>query len=346
MDVLLVGGSGFLGGHVARALVQGGHRVTSLGRGRHHAAAGVETLIADRRDLGAVIGLLEGRRFDFTVDLAAYDAPDVERLFRVPRLTLGPYVLISTGQVYLVTTARRVPFREEDSAAPLMAEPNAGSTDHREWSYGIGKRRAEGALLALRTSHGVRGTILRLPVLIGEGDGSLRMWAYLERLLDGGPIVLPEGGSSPVRFLYAGDVAALIAAWIAGGAPSAAVYNLAQPEVATLRQAIEIMAHTAQVSPHFVDASWTELSNAGLTRSFSPYAGPWVSLLDPARAAGQLGFLGTRMDDYLPRVVRAALHHRPGTSHPGYAQRAAEIDLAVRLGAPDAAHVRASRKRV
>jgi nucleoside-diphosphate-sugar epimerase len=292
----------------------------------------VEALVGDRSDEAALARALEGRRFDLTVDLAAYDAPAVEKVFRVRRLALGRYVLISTGQVYLVTTAERTPFRETDSMATLLPEPPAGTPDHREWAYGIGKRRAEQALRALRGSHGVRGTILRLPVLIGEGDTSLRSWAYVERLLDGGPLLLPDGGARPVRFLYAGDVPHALFRWIEHGLPAGPIYNLAQPRIATLRQAIETMAKAAGVTPRFVDASWEEIERAGIARSFSPYGGKWVSVLDPGRAANQWGFSGTPMEEYLPRVTRWMLEHRPATSHPGYAQRALELGLADSLG--------------
>ena len=194
-DVLLLGGSGLMGAPTARALAERGARVSVLARGEHPTPAGVEMLIGDRRDPAALATVLEGRRFDFTVDFTAYDAPDIERLLLVPYAALGRYVLISTGQVYLVTEGAAPPFREQDSERSVSPEPSADSPDHAEWSYGVGKRRAEGVLRVLRASHGVRATILRLPIVQGEGDGSLRLWAYLERLLDGGPMVLPEGGA-------------------------------------------------------------------------------------------------------------------------------------------------------
>lgn len=328
MNILLAGGSGFLGNHVAAALDRAGHHVTSLSRGRRMPVAGAANLIADRRDPDAMRRALEGRRFDFTVDLAAYDAIDVEILFRLPRLTLGPYVMISTGQIYLVTTRGRMPFVEEASEAALSPEPPHGTADHREWSYGTGKRRAEGALLALRVSHGVRGVVLRLPVLMGEGDTSLRLWAYLERILDGGSILLPEGGVSPLRFLHAGDVGHAVVEWAEKGLAPSPIYNLAQPDITTLRATIEMIAAAAGRSPRLVDAPMRELEREGLERSFSPYSGPWVSVLDPARASVEWGFTGTAMERYLPTVVRWHLENRPSGSHSGYLDRALEIDLA------------------
>jgi len=334
--ILLLGGTGFLGGHVAAALIEAGHRVTVLSRGRRAVPAGVEALSGDRHEPGDLARLLEGRRFDATVDFTAYDAADIERLLLIPYAALGRYVLISTGQVCLVTTAPRMPYGEDDSEYPLKPEPPAGTRDHREWSYGVGKRRAEGALLALRASHGVRGLVLRLPVMLGEGDSSLRTWAYLERMRDGGPLLLPEGGMSPVRFLYVRDLARLVLGVLESAPPKLAVYHVAQPDVVPLREVLERMARLAGLPARFAAVTDADLEAAGVDRSCSPYSGPWVSVLDPARAAAEWGFLASRLDDYLPAVVRWHLENPPGTSHPGYAQRDRERALAARREAPAA----------
>lgn len=329
--VLVVGGTGFLGGHVVRALAEVGHDVTAMSRGQRPTPPEARPLLADRRDPESLSRALEGQRFDFTVDFAAYDAADIERLLLIPYAALGRYAMISTGQVCLVTSAPHIPYREEDSEAPLRPEPPPGTPDHREWSYGAGKRRAEGALLSLKATNGVRAVILRLPVMLGEGDSSLRTWAYLERMLDGGPILLPDGGSGSVRFLYVGDLARVVCRLVDMGPPRSTVYHLAQPDVPTLREALERMAKLASVSPRFVDVSQSDLEGAGLDRSCSPYTGPWVSLLDPARAAGELGFMGRRLEEYLPAVTRWHLDHRPAKSHPSYATRERELALAARL---------------
>lgn len=332
MHVLLVGGTGFLGGHVGRAFLESGHDVSVISRGRRPVPPGVTHLHADRTDPVALGRLLEGRRFDFTVDLTAYDAADVERLLLIPYAALGRYVLISTGQVYLVTQDPPVPSAEQNSERPLVPEPEPGTHEHANWVYGTGKRRAEGALLALREMHGVRSVILRLPIIQGEGDGSLRLWAYLERMLDGGPIVLPDGGARHVRHVYAGDVAAAIVRLAGMPPPRFRIYNLAQPETVSLREFLTRVALAAGLAPRFVDATWDEIEGAGIDPSFSPYGGRWASVPDPARAA-EWGFVGSRLDEYLPRVVKWHLAHRPAESHEGYVQRAAELELAARLSA-------------
>jgi len=333
LRILLIGGSGFLGHHVAAPLIEAGHEVTVLSRAGRERPPGTELLKADRRDRASLAQALEGRRFDLTVDFLVFDAADVENLLFVPRAALGRYLMISTGQVYLVTAGVQPPYREDDAEGALIPEPDdPESYEHASWSYGVGKRRAERAVLELRETHGVRAAILRLPIIQGEGDGSRRLWGYLERMLDGGPLVLPNGGGAPARFVYVGDVARLIAR-IALEPPRSAVYNLAQPDSMPLRDFLDRAGQLAGVKPRWIDASWEECKAAGLDESgFSPFAGRWRSLLDPSKAATELGFLGQRTEEYLPGVVHWHLEHRP-PSHAGYAQRKLELDLAFRLGA-------------
>lgn len=329
-EFLLAGGSGFMGTHVARGLTVRGHRVTVLSRGHRQPVAGATMLTADRRDPAGVAGALHGRRFDLTVDFLAYDAPDLEWIARASPGSLGTCVMISTGQVYLVGEGAEPPFVEEDARRPTRPEPATSEYDRGSWGYGVGKRRAEQALVDLAGSHGVPGIALRLPIVQGEGDGSLRLWGYLERMLEGGPIVLPEGGSRPTRHLYAGDLAPVLARLAEAPAEHVA-YNLAQPDVVPLRTFLERLAEAVGRTARFIEAPWDVCRAAGLDESFSPYAGAWSSILDPGRAAAALGFDGTASKDYLPRVVRWHLEHRPSASHGGYVQRSRELELAERL---------------
>ena len=330
LHALLIGGSGFLGGHAARGLLAAGHHVSVLSRGRSTPVPGTVALTADRRDAGSMGAALGGLRFDLSVDFGLFDAPDLEWLGQVSPTALGRFVMISTGQVYLVGAGAAMPYREEDDRFPLMSEPPAGSADHAPWSYGAGKRRAE-ATLARVAESGLDAVTLRLPTVQGEGDTSLRLWAYLERMLDGGPLVLPDGARRPARFVYAGDLAGALASIAAAPRLAHRAYNLSQPDVMPLRDFIDRVAHAAGLAPRLIEASWEECRTAAIDERFLPYAGSWASVLDPARIAEELGVVCARCEDYLPRVVRWHLEHRPAASHEGYADRSRERDLAARL---------------
>ena len=336
MRILLLGGSGLLSGAALAAFLDEGHDVFAVTRGGRPRPARprLTALTADRRDAGALAAVLSGQRFDFTADFLAYDAADVERLFGVPGFEPGRLAMISSGQVYLVSSSLRPPFQEVDADSPPSPEPARGSRDHGEWAYGMGKRRAEAALRERASARGVPALSLRLPVIQGEADGqaSRRLWAWLERMRDGGPVLLPEGGEQRVRFLYAADAArALVTLAGIERWPDEPALNLAQPDEPTLREFLEQVAAVAGLAPRFVPVSADELGRAGLADTCAPYWGRWCSRPDPSRALELLGFRTLRVAEYLPAVVRAHLAEVPRESHPGYAHRARELELAARL---------------
>src|SRR6185295_9184357 len=103
LSVLVVGGSGLLGGPATRALLARGHEVTVLSRGTRAAPEGATHRVADRSNPSALAGALAERRFDVVLDLLAYDGRDVARLFATTGFEVGHYLMVSSGQVYLVS---------------------------------------------------------------------------------------------------------------------------------------------------------------------------------------------------------------------------------------------------
>jgi nucleoside-diphosphate-sugar epimerase len=331
MRILLLGGSGLLSGAALRAFVRAGHDVSVLTRGERAMAPRASQLKADRRDAGSLRAVLEGERFDFTADFLAYGGGDVDRLLSVPGFEPGRLVAISSGQVYLVTAAPEPPFREQAADRPLSPEPARGTRDHDEWKYGMGKRAMEAALVRASAARGLKALALRLPVVQGEEDrdNSRRLWAWLERMFDGSPVLLPEGGRQVVRFVYAGDIAeALLALASAPRWPAEAALNFAQPDELPLRAFLERVAALAGATPRFASVDRAALEHAGLADTCAPYWGRWCSRPDPSRALAALGLKPHAVDEYLPGVVRAHLETPPPSSHPGYTRRAEEVALA------------------
>lgn len=334
MHILLLGGSGLLSGAAREAFLADGHEVTVVSRGRAALPphARLRLLRADRHDAAELSRALAGQRFDLTVDFLVYHGADVDGLFAVPGLSLGRLVMISTGQVYLVTRDPRPPFREADADAPTIPEPEPATRAWYNWEYGMGKREAEAALRRCGAARGVPTLALRCPVVQGEADGaaSRRLWAWLERMRDGGPVLLPDGGAQPVRFVYAGDVARALVALADGPWPREPALNLAQPEECSLRAFLAEVAACAGLATEFVDVSGEVLAAEGLEEC-ATYWGRWCSRPDPAAAFAALGFTTRGPSEYLPSVVRAHLAHPPAASHEGYAHRARELALAARL---------------
>ena len=335
MRVLVIGGTRFVGYLLAWRLLARGHRVTLLHRGTHPDPFGdrVERLQADRTGPGFA-SALAGRDFDAAVDFAAYTGEDGRRAAEVLVGRVGHYVMISSGQVYLVRASERVargPSREEDYDGPTLPRPDGGP-DLGEWEYGMGKRACEDALAEAHERVRFPATRLRIPMVNGERDWFRRVESYLWRLLDGGPVLLPDGGAQRTRHVYGAEVARFLADVLGRPATYGRAFNLAQEETPTLAEIVSKLAGLAGSRSEIVAAADDALAAAGLdAREISPFSTRWMSFLDPSRTRGELRFLHLPLDEYLGRIVAAFLAHPPASPPAGYAQRAREVALAAAI---------------
>src|SRR6266496_4432067 len=158
MRVLVIGGTRFVGYHLTWRLLAGGHRVTLLHRGTLPDPFGdrVEQLRADRTspDFERV---LARRDFDAAVDFAAYTGEDGRRAAETLGGRIGHYVMISTGQVYLVLSRSPRPAGEDDYDGEVMprpaAEPDRGAGRTRH-VYGAEVARFLAAILGKPATYG------------------------------------------------------------------------------------------------------------------------------------------------------------------------------------------------
>ncbi len=288
----------------------------------------VERLRGDRTT-DAFDRALSGRSFDAAVDFAAFVAVDVERAVRVLQGRVGHYVFISTGQVYLVREPRPSPAGEADYDGPLMPEPPPGHADHGDWAYGVGKRAGEDVLVAAFARAGFPSTRLRVPIINGERDHTRRLEGYLWRLLDGGPLLVPDGGTHRLRHVYARDVARTIASLLGERRTLGQAYNLCQEETPTLAEVLEMLAGLVGAPLRLRPASRAAIEAAGLDPlRVSPFSGRWMSFLDPGRARTELGFVPTPLPAYLGSIVASFLAHPPPAPPDAYAARPRELALA------------------
>ena len=328
-----------MGYQLAWRLVAGGHDVTLLNRGTHPDPFGerVARLRADRTR-PELLAALAGRTFDAAVDFAAYRGADAEGVVKALDGRVGHYVMISTGQTYLVKAGGNVgdgasdapvPAREEDYDGPLMPAPPVGHRDRGDWEYGIGKRECEDVLVAAWASHGFPSTRLRIPIVNGERDSSRRLESYVRRILDGGPVLLPDGGTARLRQVYAGAVVAVLLRLLGDEATFGQAYNVCQDETPTLAELVTLLAELVGAPARIVAAPVSEMEAAGLDPvAASPFSTRWKSFLDPARARRELGLVHPPLRLYLDKVLANMLATWSAEPPASYQQRPREMELA------------------
>jgi nucleoside-diphosphate-sugar epimerase len=285
--------------------------VETIAAGRKERPYGTFTsyVAFDRYDEEELRKTLLSVRPDVILDLACFRPQEVSAVAR--NFAGERYVFVSTG-VYPNLNGK--PAREEDFV-PLEGEPPE-SVDYLE-----GKRWCE---TILARTPDFPWTVVRPPAIFGPADHTLRIAAYIQRVADGGPLLVPaetyerQAGLSWVKDI--GFACAL--ACDTRKDTTRKAYNAAFEDV-SLRDLIEGIAKALGVRARFHVVPFAELP---------PGASPYSP--DPRRPAGyvlerarrELGFEPSALEDALAETLAWYRVARP--SHPGYANRAKELAIA------------------
>jgi 2'-hydroxyisoflavone reductase len=216
MNILVVGGTGFLGGAVATEAVAAGHEVSIFTRGKTplELSPSVTALAGDRH---ADLSALQGMCFDLVVDTCAFTPLSVSLLLDALSPDIGKYALVSSSSVYSDCS---MPDVDEDGIAPCATEDQlafanailpAERSDAMSYgpAYGPLKRSAE--LVAVERL-GDRAFILRSGLLVGAGDYTDRLTYWVRRVDQGGSMVGPGDSMRRIQFIDVRDAANFIVA--------------------------------------------------------------------------------------------------------------------------------------
>ncbi len=326
MHVLVIGGSRFIGRAVVQRLLMEGHRVTLLNRGKSPDPFGTRVfrIIGDRSDPETLKRALTRREFDAVVDLVAFREEDTRQAIAAFSGRVGHFVHISTAAVYLIRDGLYCPFREEDFSGRLQpkTEPTASS-----WLYAYHKRRCEVALQQAWETQQFPYTSLRLPVVVGPDDYTARTQAYFERLLDGGPLLLPDGGLNSWGFLWVHDVAEVVVTNLLNSNALGNAYNLAQREVVSVRQFVELAAAFLDRRPVLVSVPSQWLQRVQLLTTFSPYSHDHDIILDITAAQRDLLFRPTPFPTWCEQLTQHFRTTWDGQPSKLYSTRPLELKL-------------------
>jgi nucleoside-diphosphate-sugar epimerase len=329
MRVLIIGGTRFLGYHIAQRLIGDGHEVSLFNRGRTPDEFGdrVRRIKGDRRNRSDFFHRLSRERFDAVIDMIAYEADDSRSAVETFSGRVGRFIHISTGSVYIVTRDFPCPLREEDFDREVIPRPQKKD---EWWLYGFHKRECEKVLRWAHEKDGFPVIILRLPIVFGERDYTLRAYSYFLRLEDGRPIILPDSGLNVFTHVYQGDVVLTIASNLGNETAIGQAYNLAQAEIMTLRSFLLAAAQIIGRRPELVDIPGAVLEASELETSFSPLytRRPFVLATDKARR--DLGFTSTPVVRWLEKTIRWFREEYHGGPPEDYRLREREVEFAAR----------------
>jgi len=260
MRILILGGTIFLGRHVAAEALARGHELTLYTRGLHGAELfpEAEHVRGDRADLTPLRG-----RWDACIDTSGYEAAHVAES---AKLDAGHYIFVSSCNVYPDWPDKPV---DEDSTTWTEGE-----------DYGQQKALAERALEQARPG---AWASVRAGLIVGPHDNVFRLPWWRERLARGGDVPAPAPPGRELQLIDARDLATFMLDLAEGGVAGA--FNGTAPIGQTTFA--EILQGKANVHWLPEDAlqdveAWTELPLWLPER----HAGTWRIGTDRAQAAG------------------------------------------------------------
>lgn len=223
MDILVLGGTRFVGRHIVEAFIAAGHRVTVFTRGKADVKLpdSVTFLTGDRDAGPAGLADLEGRQWDTCVDVSGYQPGQVRASTELLQERVGRYVFISTASVY--AEQNRALITETDPLLPAFAGEVAEITFE---TYGSLKVACE-ALVERAFPNNF--TILRPQLIAGPHDYTPRYAYWPDRAARGGQVLVPGDGQDFMQVIDAHDLARFVVRVVEqsiGG-----IFNVAGPKL-------------------------------------------------------------------------------------------------------------------
>ncbi len=292
LDLLILGGTGFIGPHLVRHAVSRGHRVTIFTRGKRSAVlpAGVVHLIGDRN---GQLDALVGKRWDAVVDDSATNPDWVRQSTQLLADSVGRYLFTSSTGVYYPYLSKTP---GADESTPVRLE-NTDPEDGSE-AYGVAKAQCERQVQQIfNNNNNDRGLVVRPTYIIGPGDTTDRFPYWPVRFQRGGEVLIPGHRDDPVQFIDVRDLAEFMLKLLED--ERSGIYNVVGPRspmlvpefAETMRQAINPEAKLTFVD----DYAFLEAHEIGGSV-------PWVML-----KGNDLGHLSARND----KAIAAGLGFRP-----------------------------------
>ena len=317
--VLVIGGSGFVGGAASRALRDAGHEVVSASRRHRDDEAGIRHVVVDRTDDAALRDVLASVDPEAVVDMACYQPFEAEAMLRAVgdrRYVFGSTVSVYDAGDHAVT---------EDDFTPrtggwMPRVENVFSAG----VYALGKQWCETVLLGHPE---VDWVSVRYPAVFGRGDYTQRITSYMQRIDDGGPLLIPaETAGIPVVVGWSEDMGRATALALEAGASQAA-YNVGYAGVAGRAFLAELFTAMGR-APELVEAPLDDVPAAA--RRYGPRA--HIPGIVTGAAERDLGWRPSPLPEAFADTIAWFRDERP--SDPDYAaQRPAELELARTLAA-------------
>ncbi|MFJ7725278.1 SDR family oxidoreductase [Neobacillus sp. NPDC097160] len=204
MKVLILGGTRFLGRALVEEALGRGHEITLFNRGTNNEAfPDVEQLIGNR---DSDVSLLKNRKWDVLIDTCGFAPHQIKKIAEVLRDNIEHYTFISSISVYkdwiplnITEDYHLQPMPSEDK----LKDVEAGKISPYEY-YGALK-----VLCEIEAEKHWPGRILQIRAgqLVGPFDYTDRLPYWVQRVAQGGKVLVPGRSNRRVQLIDIRDIA-------------------------------------------------------------------------------------------------------------------------------------------
>ncbi|QPP08189.1 NAD-dependent epimerase/dehydratase family protein [Streptomyces bathyalis] len=258
MKIAVLGGSGHVGSFLVPRLVEEGHDVVVVSRGRrkpyrpHGAWRRVTTVVIDREESeadGSFGPAIADLGADVVIDMICFREESARQL--VEALAGRVQHFLHCGTIWVYGPSGQVPAVESEPRRPLE-------------EYGRGKAEIEAYLLDQARRNGFPATVIHPGHITGPGwvpinpAGHLNLSVF-QALADGAEVTLPNFGMETLHHVHADDVAQVFTAAMANR--SAAVgesFHAVAPTALTLRGYAEAVSGWFGHEPRLAFLPWEQ----------------------------------------------------------------------------------------
>jgi 2'-hydroxyisoflavone reductase len=198
--LLIIGGTQFVGRHIAEQALARGHAVTLFNRGKTNAGLfpTAEQITGDRKD---DLSALHGRHWDAVIDTCGYTRKPVAAMCQLLQNAAGHYTFISSVSAY----AGFATPNDESSATGTLSDEYIEIVDGQ--TYGPLKAVCE---REVRSVFGSRSLIIRPGLIVGPLDPTDRFTYWVARMARAQPgdvVLAPEPSNAAIQYIDVRDLA-------------------------------------------------------------------------------------------------------------------------------------------
>lgn len=331
MKIFIIGGTGFISKKIVEILLQRGHDITIFTRGRSSnpfsTIKKITQMTGDRNRETELKSAVSDNNFDVVLDMTAYQPGQSESAVKVFKGRTGRFIHCSTVSVYMVSNDIHCPITEDQDTGRVMDNfpRNPFGMD-----YGIDKRKCEDVLWGEHNPGLFPVTVLRPVFVCGPEDRTARDYFWIQRILDGKPLLIPGSGDCAFQQVYVDDTARAFCDVMETEITIGEAYNIASEEFYSLNEYINLISSILNKNPELIHIDQEVFDSLDISyypgADVFPFNTRRTAIFSLEKIKKHIGYRSTPFMEWMPATIEWYRNNVKNSY--GYGRRNEELIIA------------------